>query len=160
MRPDLEDIVDEQHVAAGDVALDVAEDPHLARRHRPGAVARQRQELHLGRDAGRVEGAQKIGGEDEAALQDGDHEQVGVARGGDLVRQFVVAGGDRSGIVEDADGAATDDRHQRIPIATPVRPTKLKATRSPPGKGLASAERKPSDAPASSSAAAGSTSQE
>ena len=82
-----EDVVDEEDVAPGDVGLDVAEHRDLAGGDRAGAVARQRDELDLGRHPGLVEGADQVGGEDEAALEDRDDEQVLVSRGGDLLRR-------------------------------------------------------------------------
>ena len=50
----------------------------LAGGNRPGAIARQGDELDLRRHPGVVEGADQVGGEDEAALEDRDDEQVPV----------------------------------------------------------------------------------
>src|SRR5690349_13997715 len=106
-----------------------------------------------------MEGAEEVGRKDEAAFEDRDDEEVDIAGGGHLRRHLGIARGNRRRIVEDADVAAANDRHQRIPTATTVLPVRLNATFSPPD-GLASAERKTTDPPASSSVATGFTTQE
>lgn len=63
-----EDVIDEEHVAAGDIAVDIADELHLAGRFRAGLVARERDEFDLGREPDRVQRADEIGSEDEAPL--------------------------------------------------------------------------------------------
>src|SRR5918993_196148 len=87
-----EDVVDEQHVAAAHVALDVAQDRDLAGRHRALAIARQVDELHLGGEAGPVQGADEVRGEHEAALQDRDDEEVLRVQGRDGAREVLNSG--------------------------------------------------------------------
>ncbi len=89
-----EDVVDEQHVAALDGALDVAQDRHLPRRDRGGAVARQVHELDLGREPGAMQRADQVGGEHEAALEDRDDEQISGLGGDDLGRELLAFMGD------------------------------------------------------------------
>ena len=109
-----EDVVDEQHVAAADIAVDVAEHRDLARRHRPGPIARQRQELDFRRQPRRMQGADQVGGEDEAALEDRDDQQIDIAGVGDLPRQLGIAQRDPLRVVEDTDVATPNRRHQRV----------------------------------------------
>ncbi len=47
--PRFKDVVDEQDLATGDIGLDVAKHRDLAGGNRPGAIARQGDELDLGR---------------------------------------------------------------------------------------------------------------
>ena len=66
------------------VEVEIAQDRNLARRRPAFSVARQRQKIDFGRKACGVERAQQIGGEDEAALQDRDDEQIFRLPCGDL----------------------------------------------------------------------------
>ena len=78
-----EDVVDEQHVAAAHLALDVVQDRDLAGGHRAFAIARQVDELDLGRQPRPVQRADQVRGEHEAALQHRDDEEIFGPGGGD-----------------------------------------------------------------------------
>ena len=110
-----EDVVDDQDVAADDVALDIAEHVTSPGRDGAGPVARQRDELDFGRQPGVMERPDEIGGEDETALQDRDDEQDLVAGRRDFAGDLGIPLGDRVGVEENSDRTATDFRHQRIP---------------------------------------------
>jgi len=97
-----QNVVDEQHVAPGNVAFDVADKGHLPGRFGAGSVARQRNELDLRRQPRPVQRADEIGGEDEAALEDGYDEEVAIAGGGDLRGQGEIARRDGLGVKKDA----------------------------------------------------------
>ena len=90
-----EDVVDQQHVAPAHVALDVMQDPDRAGRDRALAIARQRDELDLGRKARVMQRADQVGGEDEAALEHRDHQHAVERRRLDLLRQCLIARRDR-----------------------------------------------------------------
>ena len=104
-------VVDKQHVAPGDIAFHVAHQPHLAARQRPGVVARQRQELDLGRHPRPVQRADQVGGENETALEDRYDQKVVIAGLGNLPGQRQVARRDCLGIVQDAQRPAPYFRH-------------------------------------------------
>src|SRR3990167_1589050 len=74
--PRFEDVVDDEDVAAGNRGFGVAHDGDLAERARALAVARQRDEIHIGLRTRLVQRAQKIGGEDETALEDRHDERL------------------------------------------------------------------------------------
>jgi hypothetical protein len=81
-----ENIVDDEHIAAGHGAFHVPDELHLACRCCPGPVARQRDELDFRRQSRAMQRPNQVGGKDETALEDRDHQQVAVAGGGNLGR--------------------------------------------------------------------------
>ena len=98
-----EDVVDQQHVAAAHLALDVVQHRHGAGRDRAVAIARQRNEFDLRREARGVQRADQVGREDEAALEHGDDQQILRRRRLDLLRQSLIARRDRLGVEQHAD---------------------------------------------------------
>lgn len=159
--PRFQNVIDDQHVAAGDVAFDIAHQPHLARRLRAGPIARQRNELDFGRHAGAVQGSDQIGGEDEASLEDGDDQQVVVPGCGNLFGQRLVARSDRLSVDQDPEASPPDFRHLQFnPTVCPSRRARARLTSVASAGGEAKALRKPIDSPASSCWRAGSTSHE
>src|SRR6266542_4135796 len=106
----VDDVLDQQQVAAGERAVDHVRELDLA------TVAGGAHELQLGRDA---EAAKEIGGEDGGALQDHDQDQrlveVGVP-GADLAAQLLDAAGDLAGgdhrLPGALDGCAVRDGRQ------------------------------------------------
>ena len=87
----IDDVFDDNDVAALQRSVEVLEQPHLARALRGGAVARDRDEVE--RDRPRRHGAREVGEEHEGALQHGDEVQrlaVGIV-GVDLCGQLVDA---------------------------------------------------------------------
>jgi hypothetical protein len=89
--PRFEDVVDDQDVAPRNVAFDVPDQRHLAGRGGAGAVARQRQELDLRCKPRQVEGANEVRGENEAALEDRDDEEIAISGSSDFRGQLNVA---------------------------------------------------------------------
>ena len=98
--PRFENVVDQQHVAAHHVVAEVAGDRHRALAHGPGAVARQGHEIDPGAHAGAVQRADEVGGEDKAALENGDNQNIVGHGGGDLAGQRLDARGDILGAVQ------------------------------------------------------------
>ncbi len=70
-----ENIVDQKDITVLHVAVDILDDAN-ALRDRAGAVARQRDELDLGRQAAVVQRADQVGRKNEGALEDRDDQQV------------------------------------------------------------------------------------
>ncbi len=89
-----QDVVDQQHLPAVHVAVDVPQDRDLSGRHGARAIAGQMHEFDLRSHSGLVHGANEVRGEHEAALQDRHDEQVLRLAGGDLAGDLVVALGD------------------------------------------------------------------
>ena len=79
----------------------VAHDAHVAAALRAGAIAGEREEIHLGPHAGVMEGADQVGGKDEAALENRHQQDVGAHRRGDFAGEVTQARGDLLGIEED-----------------------------------------------------------
>ena len=69
----VDDVLDDQHVAIVDVAVEVLEDPHHARRRRRRAVGADRHELEL---RGQRNRAGQVGDEHHRALEHGDQQQI------------------------------------------------------------------------------------
>ena len=90
----VQNVVDDENVAAAHVEFHVAQDRDLAGRNPRLPVARQGHEIDLRRQPHPVQRADQIGGKHEAALQDGDDEQVLELRAGDFLGQLVEALGD------------------------------------------------------------------
>ena len=69
----VDDVLDDDDVAAVEGRVEILEQPHFARRGRPLGVARDRHEVgrHVAGDV-----PNEIGEKDEGALQDGDDVQV------------------------------------------------------------------------------------
>ena len=76
VRPEVEDVVDDDDVAASDVAFHVAQHPHLASRNPFPVIACEVDEIDLRLEAVAVQRPDEIGGEDEASLEHGDHHEV------------------------------------------------------------------------------------
>ena len=93
--------------------------------------------------------ADQVGGEDEAALEHRDDEQVLGRRGLDLLRQRVVARGDRLGVEQDADARVGGHGKLRPhePAATSRRLKKRTITSRPSGGGEARRARNGSPLP-------------
>ena len=72
-QPGVDDVLDDQHVAVVDVAVEVLEDPHHARRRRRRAVGADRHELQL---RGQRDRPGQVGDEHDRALEHGDQQQV------------------------------------------------------------------------------------
>src|SRR3954453_20888554 len=68
----VDDVLDDQDVAARDRAVEVLEDPHHARGVGRGAVGRHRHEVDLARD---LDVAHEIGEEEDGTLEHADQEQ-------------------------------------------------------------------------------------
>ncbi len=75
MRPELQNVVHEQHVAVLNIHLDVSQDLHLARGPSALAVTRQRDEIDLGLQAHPVQRPNQVGRKHEAALQNGNDQK-------------------------------------------------------------------------------------
>src|SRR5205823_2079421 len=69
----VDDVLDDEHVPAVDVDVEVLEDPHDAGRVGGGAVARDRHEVDL---AGHADLAHQVGHEEDGALQHADEQEV------------------------------------------------------------------------------------
>src|SRR5699024_4567690 len=69
----IDDVLDDDDVAVGDVAVQVLEVPHDSRGAGRGAVRADRHELHLGRDGQR---AGEVGDEDRGALEHADQDDL------------------------------------------------------------------------------------
>ena len=117
-----EDIVDEEHIPALHVALDVADEFDLAGGDRARAVARQRHELDLGRKTGMVKGTNEVRREYEAALEDRDDQKIAVTGRRNLRGELVIAGRNCLGIEQDAERPAPNLRHQSDPELKGMRP--------------------------------------
>jgi hypothetical protein len=117
----LQNIVDDEDIAARNVALDVTQELHFSRRSRSGPVAGQRQELDLRRKARAMERTQEVGSEHKAALEYRDDEQIAIAGGSDLRGEFDVAFGDCLGAEQDAQRPTPDLRHQALSSIRAVR---------------------------------------
>ena len=72
-QPRVDDVLDDEHVPARDVDVEVLEDPHDARGVGRRAVARDRHEVDLARDD---ELAHQVGHEEDGALEHADEQQV------------------------------------------------------------------------------------
>ncbi len=94
MRPEFENIVDEQHVALAHIRLDVAQHFDAARGARPLAVARQHHEIDLRRQLRTMHGADEIGGKDEAALQNRHDQKAMRLLHRDVARDLLGTSGD------------------------------------------------------------------
>ena len=83
----VDDVLDQQHVAADQWPFDHVSEPQPPMLEVPDAIARRAHELELGGDG---QAAQQVGGEDRGALEDDDHHQrrvdVGVGLGDLLAR--------------------------------------------------------------------------
>ena len=97
----IQNVVDDEDVAAAHVEVHVAQDRDLPGRDAGLLVAGQRHEIDFRGQPHPVQRADQIGGKHEAALQDGDDEQVLELRAGDLLRQLVEAPGDGLGGEDD-----------------------------------------------------------
>ena len=102
--------------------------------------------------------ADQVGGEDEAALEHRDDEQLLRRRGLDLQRERVVARRDRLGVEQDADRrvAEVGEAHLTAAGATSRRLKKRTITSRPSGGGEASRARNGSPLPEPSVVFAGS----
>ena len=85
VRPGVDDVLDDQHVAALDRRVEVLEDPHDAAGVGRRAVGRHGHEVDLARD---LDVAHEVGQEEDGALEHADQQQVaaGVVAG-DLLRR-------------------------------------------------------------------------
>ena len=72
-QPGVDDVLDDQHVAVVDVAVEVLEDAHHARRRRRRAVGADGHELQLG---GQRDRPGEVGDEHDRALEHRDQQQV------------------------------------------------------------------------------------
>ena len=92
VRPGVDDVLDDQHVPAGDVGVEVLEDAHDAGGLGARAVGRHRHPVHRG-GAGQRPG--QVGHHHDRALEDADQQQVlAVVVGLDLGGQLVEPGVD------------------------------------------------------------------
>ncbi len=104
--------------------------------------------------------ADEVGREDEAALEDGDDEQVAITRRRNLARHLLVTRRNQLRVEENADRPPPDTRHQRIPMIWFSRAASLSATWLASAGGDAMALRNPIERPGARPAAVGSTSHE
>ena len=74
-QPGVDDVLDDDHVPAGDVAVEVLEDPHHPGRGRALAVRRDGHELQLDRRAVPAQRAGEVGHEHDRALEHADEQQ-------------------------------------------------------------------------------------
>ena len=107
-----------------------------------------------------VQRPQQVGGEDVAALEDGDDQQIVVARLRDLAGNLAIARRDRFRIEQNADRSPPDARHQRIPMIWFSRSASFSVTWVASAGGVETALRNPNESPGPSPALVGSTSQE
>src|SRR5690606_29083678 len=91
-QPGVDDVLDEDDAAAGQVDVEVLDDAHDPGRAGRGAVGRHGHEVDLDRQA---DGPHEVGEEDEGALEDADEQRrlVRVVEG-DLVAELGDAGPD------------------------------------------------------------------
>ena len=82
----VEDVVDHQHVGAGEVFADVVDDFNRAGRRGARAIAGEGEEIDARMDVVAVEAAHEIGQEHEAALEDADHDEVA---GAEVLHDFI-----------------------------------------------------------------------
>ena len=124
------DVLDEEDVLPLELRLGVVHQVHLARRHRRVAVTRRDEEVDLERA---FDLPDEVRQEDEAPLQEAEHQQVTVRiGGGDLLAQLAHATRDRRLVEGDSlDGAPLEAR-----IGSQVRSSQqyidLKGSRSFP----------------------------
>ena len=99
--PGVQNIVDDEDVAATHVEVHVAQDRDLAGRDPGLLVAGQGHEIDFRGQPHPVQRADQIGGKHEATFQDGDDEQVLELRAGDFLGQLVETPGDGLGGKDD-----------------------------------------------------------
>ena len=90
----VDDVVDQQHGPALEVAGRIAEQQDLARAFLALAVAGEAHKFDPGQRARPAERPRQIGQEHEAALEHADHGQLAADRGHDLGRERLDPGGD------------------------------------------------------------------
>lgn len=106
----LEDVVDQEHITALHIGLNVAQHVHLARRLRGLPVGGEDHEIDLGTEAGVVHGADEVRSKNEAAFEYRHHEKVGGFSRSNFGRDDLNAGRDFRLAEEDPDAVAVDDK--------------------------------------------------
>ena len=96
--PRIHDILDQQDVLTPQLGFRIVQQAHVPTRDGVGTVTRRHQEVHL---EGPLDAPHEIAQEDEAALEETEHQQLTVGvHGGDLLPQLSDAPRDRL-LVED-----------------------------------------------------------
>src|SRR4029079_5575036 len=105
----VDDVLDDEHVTAGDVDLEVLENPHDPRGVGSRAVARDRHEVDLARHG---ELAHEVRDEEDRALEDAHEQQVAsLVVGRDLGAELIDAGAQDVLVDQDLADVRVDGRH-------------------------------------------------